>query len=238
MRFTMPIYELTSVVADRAPKKIIGHDHRPVGSGRSRSSCIQKDALELRNGKFSLSLGDCRRRWPARLRRDRRHVFAAGVPAADRAGYRLVGDRRVQRDDHRLSRDGLRQHDLGHPVRPAGAAAGGADRVGRAAGEPGAGQPGDVAARISIHLRADGRRLHCRDLRAHDGDRHRLVRHASQPCGVAGVCRHGHGADDHVAVRRLAGHKSSLANLDADRGRRGGGDHDSGLAAGAPPACA
>ena len=44
-----------------------------------------------------------------------------------------------------------------------------------------------------------------RDLRADDGLRHRLVRHASQPCGVAGLGRHGHGADDHVAARRLAG---------------------------------
>ena len=44
-----------------------------------------------------------------------------------------------------------------------------------------------------------------RDLRADDGDRHRLVRHPSQPRGVAGVGRHGHGADDDVAARRLAG---------------------------------
>ncbi len=34
--------------------------------------------------------------------------------------------------------------------------------------------------------------------------RHRLVRHPSQPRGVAGVGRHGHGADDDVAARRLA----------------------------------
>ncbi len=44
-----------------------------------------------------------------------------------------------------------------------------------------------------------------RDLRADDGDRDRLVRHPSQPCGVAGLGRHGHGADDHGAARRLAG---------------------------------
>ena len=34
--------------------------------------------------------------------------------------------------------------------------------------------------------------------------RHRLVRHPSQPRGVAGVGRHGDGADDHVAARGLA----------------------------------
>ena len=62
-----------------------------------------------------------------------------------------------------------------------------------------------VAARVSDHVRADGRRLYRRDLRADDGVRHRLVRHPSQPRGVAGVGRHGHGADDHVAARRLAG---------------------------------
>ena len=44
-----------------------------------------------------------------------------------------------------------------------------------------------------------------RDLRADDGLRHRLVRHPSQPRGVAGVGRHGDGADDHVAARRVAG---------------------------------
>src|ERR1700676_4583397 len=103
--------------------------HQPVGSGPSRLSSIQKAPLETRNGKFSLSLGDRRGRGPARLCRDRRHVLVAGVFAADRAGYRLVGHRRVQRHDHRLSRDGLHQHDLGHLVRPAGAAAGGADRL-------------------------------------------------------------------------------------------------------------
>src|ERR1700750_408653 len=60
---------------------------------------------KTRNAQFSLSLGD-RRRWrPAWLRRDRRHVLAAGVLAPDRAGYRLVGDGRVPRGDRRASRD-------------------------------------------------------------------------------------------------------------------------------------
>jgi len=40
---------------------------------------------------------------------------------------------------------------------------------------------------------------------ADDGVRHRLVRHPSQPGGVAGFGGYGHGADDHVAARRLAG---------------------------------
>ena len=63
----------------------------------------------------------------------------------------------------------------------------------------------DIAGRISVHLRADGRRRDRCDLRADDGLRHRLVRYPSQPCRVAGLGRHGHGADDDVAARRLAG---------------------------------
>ena len=57
---------------------------------------------------------------------------------------------------------------------------------------------------VSVHLRADGRRLDRRDLCADDGLRHRLVRYPSQPCGVAGLGGHGHGADDDVAACRLA----------------------------------
>ena len=50
---------------------------------------------------------------------------------ADRARHRLVGGRHFQRHDHRLPRHGLRQHDLGHAVRPVRAAAGGADGLDR-----------------------------------------------------------------------------------------------------------
>ena len=64
--------------------------------------------------------------------------------------------------------------------------------------------PGDVAARVSAHLRPARRRERGGDHRADDGLRHRLVRHASQPCGVARLRRHGHGADDHVALGRVA----------------------------------
>jgi len=70
-------------------------------------------------------------------------------------------------------------------VRPAGAAAGGADRVDRAGGEPRAGEPGADAAFVSDHVRIDGRRLDRRDLCADDGVRHRLVRYPSQPRGLA-----------------------------------------------------
>ena len=58
---------------------------------------------------------------------------------------------------------------------------------------------------VSNPVRADGRRLGRRDLCADDGVRHRLVRHPSQPRGLAGFGRHGDGAGDHVAARRLAG---------------------------------
>ena len=54
---------------------------------------------------------------------------------------------------------------------------------------------------------------HRGDLRADDGVRHRLVRHASQPCGVARLRRHGDGADDHVAAGGLARLDLRLANL-------------------------
>ena len=89
---------------------------------------------------------------------------------------------------------------------------------------------------FQIHVRPDGRRLDRRDLRADDGVRHRLVRHPSQPCGVAGVGRHGHGADDMspLAAWLVSNHdwRTSMQIM-AARGRR---HHDPGLAAGAPPA--
>ena len=47
-------------------------------------------------------------------------------------GYRLVGDRRIDRHDHRFPRVGLRQHDLGWPVRPFWAKGGRHRRVGDA----------------------------------------------------------------------------------------------------------
>ena len=74
------------------------------------------------------------------------------------------------------------------------------------------------------------------DLRADDGDRHRLVRYPSQPCGLAGLRRHGHGADDHVAAGGLVGLKPRLAHLHADRRGHRRRDHDPGLALGAPSA--
>src|SRR3982751_5487397 len=47
-------------------------------------------------------------------------------------------------------------------------------------------------------VRGRRRRRHRGDLRPDDGLRHRLVRDAAQSRGLAGVGRHGHGADDHV----------------------------------------
>ena len=81
-----------------------------------------------------------------------------------------------------------------------------------------------------------GRREHRGDFPADDGVRHRLVRHASQPCGVARVRRHGDGADDHVAAGGVARLDLRLANLDADHRRRCRGRDDPGLASGAPSA--
>jgi len=89
-------------------------------------------------------------------------------------------------------------------VRPVRAAAGGADRVDRAAGKPGAGQPGRRRCWRFKSVRADGRRLDFRDLCAMMAcvtgwfDNHRSL--ASRWCR-----RHGDGAADHVAARRLVG---------------------------------
>ena len=154
----------------------------------------------------------------------------------DRARHRLVGDRRVERDDDRLSGDGLHQHGLGQPVRPLRPARGRPDRLDHPGGRRGAGEPDDFAARVPAHLRAARRRQHRGDLRADDGLRDRLVRHASQPRGVARIRRHGRRADDHVAVGGLARLELRLANIDAHHRRHRGGRDDPGRAAGAPSA--
>ena len=65
-------------------------------------------------------------------------------------------------------------------------------------------EPGIVAAVVSDPVRAAGRRLDLGHLCADDGVRHWLVRHPSQPRRLAGFGRHGDGAVDHGAARRLA----------------------------------
>ena len=72
--------------------------------------------------------------------------------------------------------------------------------------------------------------------RADDGVRDGLVRHASQPRGVARLRRHGHGADDHVAVGGAACLPLRLENIAPNHRRARRGRHDSGGVAGAPPA--
>ena len=111
-----------------------------------------------------------------------------------------------------------------------------ADWFGRPGGKPGAGQPGDIAYRVPADLRPGRRRRDRRDLRADDGLRDRLVRHASQPCRVARLRRHGNGADDHVAIGGMARLHLRLANVPPDHRRHCRGHDDPGRAAGAPPA--
>ena len=89
---------------------------------------------------------------------------------------------------------------------------------------------------VPAHLRPARRRRDGRDLRADDGLRHRLVRHASQPCRVARLGRHGHGADDHVALGGVARLHPRLADLAADHRRPGRRADDPGGAPGPPPA--
>ena len=63
-----------------------------------------------------------------------------------------------------------------------------------------------------------------RDLRADDGLRDRLVRHAAQPRGLARLGRHGHGADDHVAAWRPGSSRiHDWRTVAADHRRPGGG---------------
>ena len=72
--------------------------------------------------------------------------------------------------------------------------------------------------------------------RADDGLRDRLVRHASQPRRLACLGGHGHGADDHVASRRLARLGLWLEDRASRRGRCRRGPDDPDVAAGPPRA--
>ena len=72
--------------------------------------------------------------------------------------------------------------------------------------------------------------------RADDGLRHRLVRHPSQPCRVARLGGHGHGAHDHGAPGRVARFNPELANHARDPRRDRRSPHDPGGASGAQAA--
>src|SRR5436305_10039288 len=72
----------------------------------------KRDASEIRNEPFSLSMGDCRRWWTFGLRRYWRDVFIAGFASTNHAGYRLVRHRRIQRHDDRVPCDGVHKHGL------------------------------------------------------------------------------------------------------------------------------
>src|SRR5215471_2596676 len=76
-------------------------------------SFIGRTPKRRSNDQFSVSLGDCRSGRPARLRCDRRNVFAARVSRGHHAGHGMVGDRRIERDDNRLPCPGIDQHRLG-----------------------------------------------------------------------------------------------------------------------------
>ncbi|CAI8944609.1 hypothetical protein EMIT0158MI4_30393 [Burkholderia ambifaria] len=123
---------------------------------------------------------------------------------------------------------------MGQPVGPHRHACGGRDGRRAAVGEPRAREPCAVAVRVPADFRAGRRQRDGRDVRADDGLRDRLVRHAPQPRGIAGVGRHGHGADDDVAARGLARVGPRLAHVDAGDRRAGRRRDDSGVAARAP----
>ena len=79
--------------------------------------------------------------------------------------------------------------------------------------------PADLPDRLRAAGRPVGRRL----LRADDRRGHRLVRHRARARGQPRLRRHGHGADDDDAVRRLADLEPRLAHRDGGDGRRSPG---------------
>ena len=164
-------------------------------------------------------------------------MFSLPVLLRPIAAHRLVGDRRVERHDHRLSRHGLRQHGLGQPLR--------SGRPRAVVALTGAiALPASLAlaahapslARVPAAVRPPHRRQRGGDHRADDGLRDGLVRHPSQPRGLARLGGHGDGADDHVAARGLARLAPRLADDAANPRRRRGRADDPGRASGAPPA--
>ena len=124
--------------------------------------------------------------------------------AADVGRHRLVARRHFERDDARLPGDGRCRLRLGRAQRPLRRAHRRADRRRAARARAGAGEPRHLADAIPAHLRHAGRSCRQRLLRADDRDRHRLVRGQPQPRGIAGLRRHGRGADDDLALRALA----------------------------------
>ena len=154
----------------------------------------------------SVSLGDRRGGRPARLRRHRRDVFAAGVSAGrwrEDTGWSVTGVSTAMTIGFlamavaSMVWGALSDRFGPRPVVLAGSV------VLAAAWRWPAGRRSLIEFQLAV--RAGGRRRDGGDLRADDGLRDRLVRDAAQPRGVAGLGRHGHGADDHVAARGLAG---------------------------------
>ena len=125
------------------------------------------------------------------------------------------------------------QHGLGQPVRSVRPTPGGAHGRDRSGGEPGAGQPGDIANRVSDCLRSSGR---CAATAAILAPMMACVTGwfdtPARSCRVAGLGRHGHGADDHGAACSVADLEPRLADVDADHRRARRGADDPGRTAG------
>ena len=151
------------------------------------------------------------RRRPPGVRRDRYGVLARGVPAADGGCDRLVAHRRVGRHDVDFMTMGVAAS-AGARCSTASGRAWSCSRRRPAGAGTVPGQPRHQPARIPAHLRPAGRRRRRRGVHADDGDGDRVVREASQSRGIAGVGRHGHGADDGLALRELADRHLRLAH--------------------------
>ena len=162
-------------------------------------------------------------------------MFALPVllqPMAQATGWSRTGH--LERHDLRLFGDGICQFRLGRAGRQVWSASRRGLRGRAHLRRPGAGGARLDACRVPDRLWPGARRWRRRRFRAADGDRRRLVRRASRSRRLAGLGRNGHGADDHVAARCVAGQLARLAyGVDGDRHDR---FRDHGAGAGAHPA--
>ncbi|KAH2775464.1 hypothetical protein KXW38_002055, partial [Aspergillus fumigatus] len=126
------------------------------------------------------------------LCRLRHHAVARRVPGADFRSDGLVACRRVGRGDAGLPVHGLCRLLLGCAFRPLRHAHRGAGRQRAARHRARHREPGANPLAVPALLRRRDRHRRRQLLRADDGARQRLDRQAPQPCGGAGLRRHGH----------------------------------------------
>ena len=111
-----------------------------------------------------------------------------------------------------------------------------ADRIQCVGHSSSAGEPGDIACRVSADLRRGCRRCGSSPFAPMMSPCvNRLVRHTSQPCCVSRICRHGNGANDHVSLGGAAHFQPRLENVPPNPRRTHCRRYDSNRVAGASP---